>query len=117
MSDSVFYYFFDKRRGSLNSPTDALRAVLAQLIDFHRNVNPLRELATEIKSKSKQSQSQATDKEIEEMLVELLGCLEATFLVFDGIDECSDYADFLRGVNYGRLLEFLRFTPCESAVC
>lgn len=99
ISDSVCYYFFDKRRGSLNSPMDALRAVLAQLIHFHRKVDPLRKLATEIKSNSKQSQSQATDKEVVEMLVELLRHLEATFLVFDGVDECSDYADFLRGVT------------------
>jgi hypothetical protein len=99
MSDSVFYYFFDKRRGSLNSPMDALRAVLAQLIHSQRKVNSIRKLATKIKSNSKQSQSQATDKEIVEMLVELVGHLEATFLVFDGVDECSDYAEFLRRVT------------------
>ena len=97
--DSVFYYFFDKRRGSLNSPMDALRAVLAQLIHSQRKVDRIRKLATKIKSNSKQSQSQATDKEIIEMLVELVGHLEATFLVFDGVDECSDYAEFLRRVT------------------
>src|SRR5947209_7370878 len=64
-----------------------------------QNSQPTSGACHKIKSDSKQSQSQATDKEIVEMLVELLRHLGATFLVFDGVDECSDYVYFLRGVT------------------
>ncbi|KAJ9657786.1 hypothetical protein H2198_004093 [Neophaeococcomyces mojaviensis] len=92
------YYFFDKRRGHSNNVMDAVRAMLAQLINQHKNVDDFRNLAIRIQGKSKDAQSQATSREIEDMLEELFRYLGPTFAVVDGVDECADYDN-----NFGRL--------------
>lgn len=91
LSASVFFYFFDKRRGNSNSSADAMRAVLAQLIYLHRHNKKVMRTATVHHGKSATGQPTATDNETMSVLTSLLQLLDITFLVFDGLDECSDY--------------------------
>lgn len=96
---SVFFYFFDKRRGNRNYSGDALRAVLAQLIYLHRHNRRVLDTATAIYYNSATGQGKATENEITRALESLLQSLEVSFLVFDGLDECSDYPVFLRRID------------------
>jgi hypothetical protein len=90
-SNAVLFYFFDKRPGTPNSPADALRAMLAQLILLHRRNKQVVDIASVIFSKNMKSKDgRATEAEVVAVFELLLNQLQLTYLVFDGLDECSD---------------------------
>jgi hypothetical protein len=93
---SVVFYFFDKRRGVFNSHSDAIRAVLAQLVHLHRHNKQAIDIASIILAKNTTGEFTATDNEVFAVLGLLLEQLQSTFLVFDGLDECSDYPDLFK---------------------
>ncbi|KAI4867277.1 hypothetical protein F4820DRAFT_468079 [Hypoxylon rubiginosum] len=93
---SVVFYFFDKRHGYANTPTDAIRAMLAQLLHLRRFDKITVDAASIIFKKDKTGQSTATKAEVLAVLEMLLGHLKFTYLVFDGLDECSDPQELLR---------------------
>ena len=87
---SVVFYFFDKRRETANAPSDAIRAMLTQLVHLHRLNNRAIDLASIIFAPSVVTGEAATDIEAFALLELLLDQLKFTYLVFDGLDECSD---------------------------
>jgi hypothetical protein len=96
LSSSVVFYFFDKRRGAFNSHSEAIRAVLAQLVHLHRHNKQAIDIVSIILAKNTTGQFTATDNEVFAVLGLLLEQLQFTFLVFDGLDECSDYPDLFK---------------------
>ncbi|XXH00175.1 hypothetical protein Hte_006517 [Hypoxylon texense] len=93
---SVVFYFFDKRHRDANTPTDAIRAMLAQLIHLRRFDKITVDAAYIIFKKDKTGQYTASKAEVLAVLEMLLGHLKFTYLVFDGLDECSDPQELLK---------------------
>jgi hypothetical protein len=96
LTSSVVFYFFDKRRGAFNGPSDAIRAVLAQLVHLHRHNKQAIDIASIILAKNTTGQFTASDNEVFTVLSLLLEQLQLSFLVFDGLDECSDYPELFK---------------------
>ena len=95
-TSSVVFYFFDKRRGSANHSADAIRAMLAQLVHLHRHNEQAIDIASVILAKNITGQFTATDNEILAVLGLLLDQLGPTYLVFEGLAECSDHAELFK---------------------
>jgi hypothetical protein len=93
---SVVFYFFDKRRGAFNRSSDAIRAMLAQMLHLHRHNEQAVDVASVILAKNATGQFTATDNEIFAVLSLLLELLGLTILVFDGLDECTDYSELFK---------------------
>ncbi|KAI0166880.1 hypothetical protein GGR52DRAFT_555997 [Hypoxylon sp. FL1284] len=87
---SVVFYFFDKRRSDANTPIDAIRAMLAQLIHLHRSDKFAVDAASVIFKRDATGQLTASSKEVIAVLEMLLSHLKFTYLVLDAFDECSD---------------------------
>jgi hypothetical protein len=96
---AVVFYFFDKRRATANHSSDAMRAMLAQLLYLHRDSQQVLDIASILFSENTPIQSAAMDKDIFAVLALLLDVLKFTFLVFDGIDECSDLEILLKRID------------------
>lgn len=86
----VLYYFFDERKGASNNAYDALRDITAQLLSLHRYNTDVFQRATGTMENSSNGQAQASDKEIRYILTTLLPLTGVTFIVLDGLDECTD---------------------------
>jgi hypothetical protein len=95
LSSSAVFYFFDKRRGTSNRPSDAIRALLAQLVHLHRQNLRAIDIVSVVLAKDETSQATATDNEVFAVLGILVEELERTFLVLDGLDKRSDYPELL----------------------
>lgn len=92
---SVIFYFFDQRSDNTNAPIDAIRAMLAQLIHLHRLDKYAVDIASIIFMKNETGQTTANFEEVLAVLRMLLDHLEFTYLVFDGIDKCSNPQELL----------------------
>ncbi|KAK1749555.1 hypothetical protein QBC47DRAFT_333452 [Echria macrotheca] len=93
---SVVFYHFDRRRGDANTPSDALRAMLTQLLHLHRLNERAIDVASVIFRRSDTGETRATNDEVMAVLEVLLDQLKFTYLVFDGLDECSDPGGLFR---------------------
>jgi hypothetical protein len=96
---SVVFYFFDQRRGKANGPADAIRAMLSQLVQLHRNDKKTVDIASVILAKNAIGEFTATDNEVYVVLRMLLDHLTFTFLVFDGVDECSNHDELFKRIE------------------
>lgn len=103
----IFYFFFTTRKPALQSIDDACRAILSQIID--RNYSDQRILSAfdYAMSKRKEGQVTATSGVIWDLLIMALDVHQKSFLVLDGIDECTvpDVMDIHE--HDRRLVEFL----------
>ncbi|KAK1768102.1 hypothetical protein QBC33DRAFT_585007 [Phialemonium atrogriseum] len=87
---SVVFYFFDKRRRDANMPAHAIRAMLAQLLHLHREDEQAIDVVSFLFTRHATGEFIATNNEVFAVLEMLLDHLKFTYLVFDGLDECSD---------------------------
>jgi hypothetical protein len=70
--------------------------VLAQLVHLHRHNKQAIDIASIILAKNTTDQFTASDNEVFAALSLLLEQLQLSFLVFDGLDECSDYPELFK---------------------
>lgn len=95
----VLYCFFDERKRASNNAYDALRAITAQLLSLHRSDTNIFLVAIAAKSESGTGQALASDKEIREILTTLLPMIGVTFIVLDGLDECTDQDELFTALH------------------
>lgn len=90
------FYFFDNRSEAANSPGHALRAILAQLVHLHRANQQVIDMASVLFTRQDTGEFVATDNEVVAVLEALLDQLKFTYLVFDALDECSNYPELFK---------------------
>jgi hypothetical protein len=91
---TFFYHFASERRNQCES-SDALRAVLAQMVQTYRADKDTIDRVSVLMRTSSADASKANDNEILSAISIILTVYNHNILVFDGIDECGDHAEFL----------------------
>jgi hypothetical protein len=90
---STIFFHFNSAHLYCTQPSDALRALATQLVHIHRHDRSTLDALSLLMRKTP-SQEKASSEEVLEVLLLLLR-QHPTFLVVDGIDECSDSQLFL----------------------
>lgn len=90
----AFFHFNRSSRIGGRTSDEAFRALAAQLIAIHRNEDPVMDALLILFDKDAGGQQQASANEIYAVL-RILMQQWPTFLVIDGVDECSDSSEFL----------------------
>ncbi|KAK0706899.1 hypothetical protein B0T26DRAFT_756329 [Lasiosphaeria miniovina] len=92
---TVAYFHFDQQKKSrTNSSDEALRAIAEQLIHSHRRSRISLDALALIETDSGSGQYTPSRRDIR-LAIDILLRQHPSFLVFDGIDECSEPARFL----------------------
>jgi hypothetical protein len=91
---TMFYHFVSEIPDSC-SPSNAWKAVLAQLVHRYQNRTDVADVLSLLHGTNSTGQIQASDDEIMQSLSLLLSQFSGVTLVVDGIDECIDSAAFL----------------------
>jgi len=94
----IAFYFFEERRKGDNSASDALRAILAQLVHIHRHNKAVIDVLSVVWNKDDTGQATATSNEVSSILELLFDQVISTTLVFDAIDECSEDEALLKSI-------------------
>lgn len=94
-SFSVLYFFFSHESETKRFSSSALSAVLSQLLQQHRGNQHILDILSFAMSNPEGGQNFATHSELQEVLILCLSSIRNAYLVFDGIDECSDDKRFL----------------------
>ena len=110
VAELVTYFYFSSLEADFCQSGTAFRAVLAQILQARRFDPEFIDIASLLHSNGK-GQNKASDKEVREIIHLCLKRLGASFLVFDGIDECSDIEDFFLFIS-NILLEI----PCRVLI-
>ncbi|KAK3991108.1 hypothetical protein QBC44DRAFT_57923 [Cladorrhinum sp. PSN332] len=95
-SPPVVFYFFDRRRELATSCTSALRAIVSQLLHASWDNEQVVDIASVAYYQQNIGQLNASQDELISMLALLLRLLPDAILLIDGIDECTDTAEFFR---------------------
>jgi hypothetical protein len=91
---TFFYHFVSERRNQCE-PFDALRAVLAQMVQKYCAHKDTIDRVSVLMSTSSADLSRENDDEILAAITILLTFFNHSILVFDGVDECGDHTEFL----------------------
>ncbi|KAF7540539.1 hypothetical protein G7Z17_g12163 [Cylindrodendrum hubeiense] len=97
----VFYYFFDRRdqMSQSNKVTDAIRALLSQVIFFRRHDPIVLDIASLVRPWHDTGQQVASDDEVFAMLQLNLLHAPNCIMICDGVDECADPTTFLQKLD------------------
>jgi hypothetical protein len=89
------YFYFDQQQGDRYSRFTALQSVAAQLL-FSQKHNPtFIDLAALMMTDECQGQMCASSQSLESLIRIYLEQLNGSYLVFDGLDECKEWEEFL----------------------
>lgn len=91
----MLYYHFSSDKPSSSNLHQALRAILTQLVHECRYQTDLVDVFAVLIESRSIGQITASDDEVFQALALLLTRLTDVALLFDGVDECADVADFL----------------------
>ncbi|KAF1976012.1 hypothetical protein BU23DRAFT_578826 [Bimuria novae-zelandiae CBS 107.79] len=94
---STVFYHFNAAHSYCIHPDDAFRALTDQLLDLHRRHRSTLDAVSLLVRKAT-TRAKATSEEVLSILALLLH-QHPTFLVIDGIDECSDVDLLLRSIS------------------
>ena len=103
----VAYFYFTNLQVDSRLGGAAFRAVLTQILQARKSDPDFIDIGSFLHDKG-EGQNKASDKEIRDMVHLYLKRLRPSFLVFDGIDECSDIEDFILSIN-----DILHESPCK----
>ena len=106
----VAYFYFTSLEADFCQSGTAFRAVLAQILQARRFDPEFIDIGSLLHNNG-EGQNKASDKEVREIFHLCLKRLGPSFLVFDGIDECSDMGDFFLSIN-----DILLETPCRVLI-
>jgi hypothetical protein len=90
----AFFHFNSSERTGFKTSTEAFRALAAQLIHFHRREPATMDALAVIFDKFSDGQEHASGDDVDAVLRILLQQCQ-TYLVIDGVDECTDSSAFL----------------------
>lgn len=116
----------------LTSSASALRSVLTQILHAHKEDPNFLDLAAIIMDDVGSGQTIASEKEVQSILRIFLGRLGQSYLIFDALDECLNWEEFLesleeitRGIGckvvilcrpHLRFTQVTRGNPCQIAL-
>jgi hypothetical protein len=103
----VFFHFDGTERSGCKTSKEAFRSITAQLVHARRNDKRLMDALAVLFEASADSQREASANDIDALLRFLLE-QSLTFVVVDGVDECSDSRYFL-----SKLQELMTRFPCR----
>ncbi len=92
------YFYFTNLQNDSRLGGGAFRAVLTQILQARRSDPDFIDIGSLLYDNGK-GQNKASDKEVRDVVHLFLKRLGPSYLVFDGIDECSDIDDFLLSIN------------------
>lgn len=95
-SQCVLFFHFHQSRSDEDSSSPAFRSILAQLLYQRQNDKELLNAMLMLMYTKGSGQSIASDDQVDEVLYFGLRSGLRTFIVIDGVDECSDQASFFR---------------------
>lgn len=95
----VAFFHFNAQHPNSTSTGAAFRAILAQLLQSNKEDIAFIDLATLLLEDMGSGQASATDQEIQSIIQVYLGRLGTSFLVFDALDECTDWEDFIETLD------------------
>ena len=110
----VLFFHFHQSRSDEDSSSSAFRCLLAQLLHQRQNDKELLDAMLMLMYMKGNGQSTASDDQVNEVLIFGLNSGPRTFIIIDGIDECSDQAFFfgrlrlLQSIDSCRIMMFCR---------
>ncbi|KAM3064767.1 hypothetical protein ACMFMF_011762 [Clarireedia jacksonii] len=104
----VAFFFFDQQKADSDSHITALQAVAAQLLYTQRGNKTFIDIASLIMRDESKGENYASEQALMSMIQLYLRHLDGSYLVFDGLDECSEWEKFLE-----LLLESIEGTNCK----
>lgn len=120
------------QQSHLSSSASALRSVLTQILHANKDDLDFLDLAAIIMDDIGSGQAVASEKEVQSILRIFLGQLDQSYLLFDALDECLNWEEFLesleeitRGIRckviilcrpHLRFAHVLGGTPCQIAL-
>jgi hypothetical protein len=87
------------QHGHLNSSASALRSVLTQMLHTNKDDPRFLDLAAIIMDDTGSGQTAASEKEVQSILRIFLGHVGQSYLLFDALDECINWEEFLESLE------------------
>jgi hypothetical protein len=87
----VVYFYFNAQKHGQQSFCDALRAVGIQVLDALQNDSNTTDMVSILRGRDDGNRHIATDDELQELLLLIVGKISSLTLVLDGIDECQNF--------------------------
>ena len=109
-ADLVAYFYFTSLEADSCQSGTAFRAVLAQILQARRCDPEYIDIGSLLHNNG-EGQNKASDKEVRKNFHLCLKRLGPSFLVFDGVDECSDMEEFFLSIN-----DILLEAPCRVLI-
>lgn len=94
----VAFYHFEHRKPQASRPISAFQAILTQIIHACRKDRDLIDIVSLVKHDTGSGQLRAAQQDLL-MILKTLVRRVYVYLVFDGLDECTDWQEFLRGLE------------------
>ena len=92
-TSTVVYFYFSKLQCTSNTGMAAFRAILAQILQvYHSNAAFVD--AAAILHEGGLGQTHASEREVRDILHLFLALMGPSYLIFDGLDECTDEDEF-----------------------
>jgi len=104
---TVAYFFFDGKKSNNQHSSDAIRAILTQLLHIHQENEIFIDIASLLMRFDGCGQKTASDEELWSLFHLILQRLEHTYIVIDGLDECLHWDEFIDSLSIA----------CEDTSC
>jgi hypothetical protein len=94
-ASSLAYFYFDQQQADRYSRVTALQAVAAQLLFAQRNNHNFIDITSLKMLSDGEGEICASEQALESLIRIFINQLDESYLVFDGLDECAEWEDFL----------------------
>jgi hypothetical protein len=91
----VAFFYFDQQQADRYSRITALQSIAAQLLHSQRNNKSFIDIASVMMRDDGQGQILASEKVLQSLIHIYVEQLDSSYLVFDGLDECAEWDEFL----------------------
>lgn len=85
------YFFFESAKTDMNTPLQAYSALLAQILQQHKQSDSILDKYSYLKDCASRGQRTATEEELLDLLNFCCRSLKRIFIILDGLDECVDH--------------------------
>ncbi|PON29017.1 hypothetical protein TGAM01_v202125 [Trichoderma gamsii] len=88
---TMCYFFFESAKTDMNTSLQAYRALLAQILQQHKQSDSILDKYSYLKDCASRGQRTATEEELLDLLNFCCRSLKRVFIILDGLDECVDH--------------------------
>jgi hypothetical protein len=99
LKSAVCYYHYSRLMPDVNEPHHALRAILAQILSYLQDDEHVLDAASLLIRRNRRGELVGSERDVECLLHFALSHVETCTIVLDGLDECIDYALFLKKLH------------------